>query len=151
MRYSTVYLVAKVVCFVSELVWERRFSYLQTYGQLLFVFLSCLIIDNSLIGFVFCPSRYFFTNMETSPLLVKGCVTCARHLMPLSIEGSLVCHTYCYTRHPFKIVIFEDPWNWHPLPSIRQWSSHYLLLRIGSVILLYMQIRHTRLFIRTTF
>ena len=31
--------------------------------------------------------------------------TYARHLCPLSIEGSLVCHTYCDTGHLFIMVI----------------------------------------------
>ena len=34
--------------------------------------------------------------------------TYARHLWPLSSEGSLACHTNCDTRHPFIIVISED-------------------------------------------
>ena len=36
-------------------------------------------------------------------------LTYARHLRPLSSEGSLSCHTYCDTGHPFKMVIREDP------------------------------------------
>ena len=31
----------------------------------------------------------------------------ARHLWPLSGEGSLACHTYCETGHPFIMVISE--------------------------------------------
>ena len=36
-------------------------------------------------------------------------LTYARHLWPLSSEGSLACHTYCETGHPFIMVIDEDP------------------------------------------
>ena len=36
-------------------------------------------------------------------------LTYARHLWLLSGEGSLVCHTYCDTGHPFIKVIHEDP------------------------------------------
>ena len=32
-----------------------------------------------------------------------------RHLWPLRSEGSLACHTYCDTGHPFIMVISEDP------------------------------------------
>ena len=39
----------------------------------------------------------------------------ARHLLLKSIEGSLVCYTYCYTGHPFIMVISENPW--HPQRS----------------------------------
>ena len=59
----------------------------------------------------FRPTQEFFTHMETSRLLVKGCFSFyyARHLWPLSSEGSLACHTYCDTEHPFIMVISEDP------------------------------------------
>ena len=31
------------------------------------------------------------------------------------------------------MVIFEGPWHSHLLPSVWQWSCHYLFLRLGSV------------------
>ena len=111
MRYSTVYFVAKVVCFVWEHVWELRFSYLQTYGELHFVFLSCLILDNSshLIGFFlfFLSYSRIFTHWRRHYYWWKAIyiLICALHSMPLSSEGSLVCHTYCYTGQLFKMVI----------------------------------------------
>ena len=49
--------------------------------------------------------------------------TYARHSWPLSIEGSLACHTYCETGHPFIIVIFEDPWHSHLLPSVLSYDE----------------------------
>ena len=36
-------------------------------------------------------------------------LTYARPSWPLSSEGSLMCHTYCDTGHPFVMVISEDP------------------------------------------
>ena len=36
-------------------------------------------------------------------------LTNARHSWPLSIEGSVACHTYCNTGHPFIMLISEDP------------------------------------------
>ena len=45
-------------------------------------------------------------------------LTFARYSWPLSGEGSLACHTYCVTGHPFIMVISEDPWHSHLLPSI---------------------------------
>ena len=62
---------------------------------------------------VFLLSREFFTNIETSPLLVKGCNFW--HSWPLSSEGSLACHTYCDTGHPFILVISEDPVTLAPI------------------------------------
>ena len=38
-------------------------------------------------------------------------LTYARHLWPLSSEGSLACHNYCDTGHPFIMIISEDPWH----------------------------------------
>ena len=35
--------------------------------------------------------------------------------------------------HPFMMVIFEDPLHSHLLPSVWQWSWHYLFLRLRSV------------------
>ena len=36
-------------------------------------------------------------------------LTYARHLEPLSSEGSIACNTYCDTGHPFIMIISEDP------------------------------------------
>ena len=57
----------------------------------------------------------------------------ARHSWPLSSEGSLTCQTYCDTGQPFIMVISEEPWHFHLLPSVWQWSCHYLFLRLRSV------------------
>ena len=44
--------------------------------------------------------------------------TYARDSWPLSSEGFLACHTYCDTGHPFIMVISENPWHSHLLPSV---------------------------------
>ena len=54
-------------------------------------------------------------------------LTYARLSWPLSSEDSLACHTYCYTGHPFIMVIFKDPCHSPLLPSV------YLFLRLRSV------------------
>ena len=59
--------------------------------------------------------------------------TYARHSLSLSSEGFLASHTNCETRHPFIMVISEDPWHTHLLPSVWQWSCHYMFLRLMSV------------------
>ena len=43
--------------------------------------------------------------------------TYARHSWPMSSEGSLASNTYCDTGHPFIMVISEDPWHSHLLPT----------------------------------
>ena len=70
------------------------------------------------------PSRIFHSY---------GDVTIARHSWSLSSEGSLTCHIHCDMSLPFIMVIFEDAWHSHLLPSVCQWSSHYLFLRLRSV------------------
>ena len=59
--------------------------------------------------------------------------TYARHSWPLSSEGSLACHTCCGTGHLIIMVISKDPWHSHLLPSVWQWSCHYMFLRLRSV------------------
>ena len=54
-------------------------------------------------------------------------LTYARHLWPLSREGSLACHNYCDKSHLFLMVIFEDPWHSHRLNSVWQKSCHCLI------------------------
>ena len=49
-----------------------------------------------------------------------------RHPWSLYSEVSLACHTYCDTSQPFLMVSSEDPWHSHLLPSVWQWSCHYL-------------------------
>ena len=62
---------------------------------------------------VFRPTREFFTHMETSPLSLKGC----KFWHMLDTYGSLACHTHCDTGQSFIMVIFEDSWHSHLLPS----------------------------------
>ena len=52
----------------------------------------------------------------------------ARNSWSLSSEGALTCHTYCDTGHRFKMVISEDTWQSHLLPSFWQCSCRYLFL-----------------------
>ena len=40
-------------------------------------------------------------------------LTNTQYSWPLSIEGFLMCHTYCDTGHPFIMVILEDLWHSH--------------------------------------
>ena len=53
---------------------------------------------------------------------------------PLSSDGSLTCNTYCDTGHPGHL---RGSVTWHShqnvLPSVWQWSCHYLFLRLRSV------------------
>ena len=51
-------------------------------------------------------------------------LTNARHLWPLSSEGSLACHTYCDTWHPFIMVISEDPWHSHQCHVYKKEKNH---------------------------
>ena len=83
---------------------------------------------------VFRPKRIFFTYMETSPLLVKGCtVDLCSTLISVKQCGFLACHSHSDTEHIFIKVISEDMWHWHPLSSVAHWTCHYLFFRLRSV------------------
>ena len=60
----------------------------------------------------------------------------ARHSWPLSSEAILACHSHCArdTGHPFIMVISEEPWHLHLLPSVWQWSCHYIFLQLMPVV-----------------
>ena len=97
------------------------------YHEVCFIYYFKL---NDVCLFGFFPLTWeFFTHMETSTLPVKGFkfLTYAWQSLPLSSEGSLACNTYCDTRHPFKMVISEDPSHSHLFPSVLYWGCHYLL------------------------
>ena len=76
----------------------------------------------------FRPTWEFFNSFGDVTIAGEGLQILAysRHLWPLSSEGSLACHNYCGKGHPFIMVIFEDPWHSHLMPSVWQWSCHYL-------------------------
>ena len=83
---------------------------------------------------VFLPNREFFTHLETHHTgEVLQILTYVWHLWPLRSECSLAYHAYCDTGHPFIMVISEDPWHSHLMPSVWQWSGHYLFKRLRSV------------------
>ena len=81
------------------------------------------------------PTRKFFTHMETSPLPVKG----IKFWPLLGTHGHWVVRVLkratpeCDTEHPFIMVISEESLHSHLLPSVWQWSCHYLFLRLKSV------------------
>ena len=62
-----------------------------------------------LFGFFFVPLENFSYGDVTIAGEGLHILTYARHLCPLSIEGSLACHFYCDKGHPFIMIIYEDP------------------------------------------
>ena len=80
------------------------------------------------IGRIFHSCGDVFTTGEGLQIL-----TYARHLWPLRSEGSLTCRTHYNTGQPYILVISEDQWHSHLLPSVWQWSCHCLFLRLRSV------------------
>ena len=83
---------------------------------------------------VYRPTQEFYSYGEVT-IAGEGLkiLTYAWHSWPLSSEASLACHTHCDNGHPFIMVISEDPWHSHLLPSYWQLSCHYLFLRLRSV------------------
>ena len=106
-----------------KIIWHGMSSRVQWFCLVWFVSFEFIV-----------PSRIFHSNGD---VIITGeglrILTYARHSWPLSSDGSLACHTYCDTGHPLIMVISEDPWHLHLLPSVQQWSCHYLFLRLRSV------------------
>ena len=74
------------------------------------------VLRNVYVCFLFV--LWFFVPLENFSLILSHhkyrCKSCkfqryALHSWPFCSEGSLACHTYCDTGHPFKMVIYEDP------------------------------------------
>ena len=110
--------------FTSWMMLNAFFLSFNVHLQLILFIFVCLFV-------VYRPTREFFTQMDTSPFPVI--LTYAQHFWKLSSEGSLTCHIHCDTGLPFIMVISEDPWHSHLLPSVWQWSCHTLFLRLRSV------------------
>ena len=60
-------------------------------------------------------------------------LTYARHWRPLINAGSLTCHTYWDTGHPFIMVISENPWHSYLMPSAYHWRCQFRFLWIRFV------------------
>ena len=102
--------------FLSAWFWgfpeQNKDSAITTYGEtagiilwaLLTIFLVCLFV----LGL--SSHSNFFQSYGDVTHTGEGLqnLTYARHLWPLNSEGSLACHTYCDTGHPFIMVISKD-------------------------------------------
>ena len=106
-------------------------TFLLSYTKFTECFLLCLF------G-VFHPTREFFTRSFRDVTFVGEelqILTYARHLWPLSSEGSFACHTYCGTGHPFKMVsgavttCFNDIGLGFEHPAFRLWGERTNPLR----------------------
>ena len=122
-RYSNIFsaMLYRTLCIVRAiLVLALPSSWIQHLSDLFF-------------GCFLCPTREFFTHMETSPLPVKGCKfwqVYARHLWPLSSEDSLPCHIYCDTGHPFIMVVRDTYCRAFGNGDVRIWTYHVSVFTI---------------------
>ena len=78
------------------------------------------------LGF-FVPVEKFSLTIAAEGLQLHT-LSFAQRSWPLSSEVSLACHTYTVTWG-----ISEDPWHSYLLPSVWQWSRHYLFSRLRYV------------------
>ena len=80
---------------------------------------QCLHLSYLLVWSLLSHSRIFHSYGDVT-ITGEGLQiwTYARHSWPLSSVGSLACHTYCDTKHPFIMVISEDPWHSHLVQSL---------------------------------
>ena len=70
------------------------------------------------LGFII-PLENFLSNGDVT-ITGEGLqiLTYARQSWTSSSEISFACHTFCDTGRPFIMVISEDPWHSHLLPSV---------------------------------
>ena len=95
-----------------------------------FVYIACLIV-----------CFRFFVPLENFSLIWKRhhyrwwTTNFDLYLPLMAIENwwLFMYHTCCDTGQPFFIVISDDPWHSRLLPSVWQWSCHYLLKRLRCV------------------
>ena len=99
------------------------------FNQVLSHFSNIVTADVTSIHF-FEPVWFFYWGLSSHSrifhsygnVVITGeglqILTYAVHSWPLSSEGSLACHIYCGTGHPFTMVFSEDPWHSHVLPSV---------------------------------
>ena len=89
---------------------------------LLFISFVCLVffvlLENFSLIWIRHHYRWKAANFELCSALIA-----------IRSKGSLARHTYCDTGHLFIMVIFEEPWHSHLLPSALQWSCRYLFSR----------------------
>ena len=130
-------------------MWKSNFCIISTCHPLILVS-GGLLLESSLAATHMMQVCYYLVRMERWEWTFRYTTMALRwnwnlcrwrasnfdlcwHSWPLSSEGSLACHTYCDTGHPFIMVISEDPWYSHLLLSVWQWSCHYLFLLLRSV------------------
>ena len=86
---------------------------------------SCKVVLTRWCVWIFRPTRVFFTHRLTSQLLVKGIYSTF-----IAIE----LWVSCSVQHPLwhGASFYDDSWHSHVLPSVWQWSCHYLFQRLWS-------------------
>ena len=107
-------------------VWRNSnlvYSYFNDY----FCLFVCLDFFVPLKNFLLIRKRYHY-------LWKLQILTYARHSWPLRSECSLACHTYSDTGHPFIMVICEDPWHSHLLPSSGAVTSCFYDLGLSRLV-----------------
>ena len=92
-----------------------------TKSEVFFFKIKSIIIADNI--FIFWPVylECVFTHIYRDVTIVGiwlQVFTYALQSMPLSSKFFLACHTYRDSGHPFMIVISEDLWHSHLLPSV---------------------------------
>ena len=80
------------------------------------IFIFCFLFLLALIVCLFeilRHTREFLHSYGDVKIIREGLqiLTYTRHSWSFSSEGSLACHTFCDTGHPFIMIISEDPWH----------------------------------------
>ena len=89
--------------------------------------MSSFVTNGSFMFVVFRLTREFFTHLGTSPLPWRGAnFDLCSALMAIEQWVFFSVPHVMWHGHPFLMVISEDPWHSHLMPSVWQWSCHNL-------------------------
>ena len=127
--------VTKYSVLCGEQIWIFDLSFIFCFLPLLFTLVTQVTLFVCLFVRGFSSQWRIFNSYEYVTMTGEWLqiLTYARHLWLLSGNGFLACHTYCDIGHPFIMVISEDLWQSHLLPSVWQQICHYLFLLPTSV------------------
>ena len=68
---------------------------------------------------------FLFFTMYLSVFMIRYDMIFQKCMQYWLIRSFFVCDSYCDTDQPFIMVISDDPWHSHLLPSVWQWSLSF--------------------------
>ena len=112
--------ISYIILIILKIVWDfRLFRFYDTILNYMVRSFSDAKCEILFVWFFLSHSRICLSYGDVT-IIGEGLqiLNYALHSWPINSKGSLACHTYCGTVHPFIMVISEDPWHSHLLSSV---------------------------------